>query len=42
MAMTLYVSSASPYSIKIWALMSYQGFTPKIVFQNVVNRFTTL
>lgn len=42
MAMTLYVSSASPYSIKIWALMNYQGFTPKIVFQNVVNRFTTL
>lgn len=42
MAMTLYVSSASPYSIKIWALMRFLELEPKIVFESVVNRFAVI
>lgn len=42
MAMTLYVSSASPYSIKIWALMGFLELEPKIVFESILNRFTVI
>lgn len=42
MALKLYVSEASPYSIKIWALLNYVGLAPQVVHQNIINRFATI
>lgn len=42
MPLKLYVSQASPYSIKVWALLNYAGLAPRIVNQNIINRFATI